>query len=531
MSSTIVEQGEQLIDNMLKVYPEKVAKNRRKHFVVKDCSTESQHIEANAKVIPGIASNRGCAFAGAKGVVFGPIKDMVHIVHGPIGCAYYTWGTRRNFGKADEGEDDYMEYCVSTNMQETDIVFGGESKLKKAIDDVVKIFDPKAIGVFATCPVGLIGDDIDAVAQDAEAEHGIKVMAARCEGYRGVSQSAGHHIASNIIMEHLVGTEDLEDPTPFDINIFGEYNIGGDLWELQPLLENIGYRIVCTMTGDASFHDIAKAHKAKLSILMCHRSINYTNRMMEQKYGVPWLKVNYIGTKQTAKSLRKMAKYFDDSEVTRKTEEIIEDEMAKIAPELEYYRNKLKGKTAFVYAGGSRSHHYTNLFEDLGMNVVMAGYQFAHGDDYEGRDILSSIKKKATSAMLEDIKYEMDENVEPPISTERMAELKEQIGLMSYDGMMPEMKEGTIIVDDLNHHETEFLLNELKPDIYCSGIKDKYWAQKKGIPSRQIHSYDYSGRYTGFSGVINFARDIDMAIHSPTWRFITPPWKAGTIAQ
>ena len=526
MSSTIVEQGEQIIDNMLKVYPEKVAKNRRKHFVVKDCSIESQHIEANAKVIPGITSNRGCAFAGAKGVVLGPIKDMVHIVHGPIGCAYYTWGTRRNFAKSDENEDNYMEYCVSTDIKETDIVFGGEVKLKKAIDDVVKIFNPKAINIFATCPVGLIGDDIESVAQETEKEYGIKVMAARCEGYRGVSQSAGHHIANNLMMENLVGTEELEDPTPFDINIFGEYNIGGDLWEIQPLFEDIGYRIVCTMTGNASFHDIAKAHKAKLSILLCHRSINYTNRMMEQKYGVPWLKVNYIGTKQTAKSLRKMAKYFDDPEITRKTEEIIEQEMAKIAPQLEYYRKKLQGKTAFVYAGGSRSHHYTNLFEDMGMNVVMAGYQFAHRDDYEGRDIIPSIKKKATSSILEDIKYEMDESAEPPISPERMAELKEQIGLMDYKGMMPEMRDGTIVVDDLNHHETEFLLNELKPDIYCSGIKDKYWAQKKGIPSRQIHSYDYSGRYTGFSGVLNFARDIDMAIHSPTWRFIIPPWKA-----
>ena len=116
--------------------------------------------------------------------------------------------------------------------------------------------------------------------------------------------------------------------------------------------------------------------------------------------------------------------------------------------------------------------------------------------------------------------------MEPPISPERMAELKEQIGLMDYNGMMPELKEGTIVVDELNHHETEFLLTELKPDIYCSGIKDKYWAQKKGIPSRQIHSYDYSGRYTGFTGVLNFARDMDMAIHSPTWKFITPPWKA-----
>lgn len=523
--SSDIEIGENLVDNMLKVYPEKVAKNRRKHIVVRDCSVD-QHIEANAKVIPGIATNRGCAFAGSKGVVFGPIKDMVHIIHGPIGCAYYTWGTRRNFAKAEEGQDNFSQYTVCTDMIETDVVFGGEKKLKKAIDEVVELFHPKGIGVFATCPVGLIGDDIEAVSREAEKEHGIKVIPTRCEGYRGVSQSAGHHIASNALMEHLIGTEDLEDPTPFDINIFGEYNIGGDLWEVKPLFEKIGYRIVSSFTGDGSFHNIAKAHKAKLSILMCHRSINYTNRMMEEKFGVPWLKVNYVGINATAKGLRKMAKYFDDPELTRRTEEVIKEEMEKIAPEVERYKKRLSGKTIFMYVGGSRSHHYANLCEDFGMNVKMVGYQFAHRDDYEGRHILKDSKKKATSSILEDIHYEMDENVVPPISKERVEELKETIGLMDYEGMMPEIKDGSLIIDDMNHHETEFLLNEIKPDVFGSGIKDKYLAQKMGIPSRQMHSYDYSGRYTGFSGALNFARDMDMAISSPTWNYINPPWKA-----
>ncbi len=93
---------QQLVENMMKALPEKAARNRRKHIVVRDCSTE-QHIEADDKVIPGILTNRGCAFAGTKGVVFGPIKDMVHIVHGPIGCAFFTWGTRRKLCKGRRG--------------------------------------------------------------------------------------------------------------------------------------------------------------------------------------------------------------------------------------------------------------------------------------------------------------------------------------------------------------------------------------------------------------------------------------------
>ena len=159
------------------------------------------------------------------------------------------------------------------------------------------------------------------------------------------------------------------------------------------------------------------------------------------------------------------------------------------------------------------------------MKVIVAGYQFAHRDDYEGRKIIPQIHENALSSILEDVHYEREENIKPAVSPERIEELKKKIGLMGYDGLFPDTKDGTVVIDDLNHYETEILLKELKPDIFCSGIKDKYWAQKHGIPSRQIHSYDYSGRYTGFSGVVNFARDIDMALHSPTWKFIRPPWK------
>jgi nitrogenase molybdenum-iron protein alpha chain len=224
-----------------------------------------------------------------------------------------------------------------------------------------------------------------------------------------------------------------------------------------------------------------------------------------------------------------MAEFFDDSGLTRKTEEIIAEEKAKYQADIEKYRKKLQGKSVFIYAGGSRSHHYLNLFEELCMKIVVAGYQFAHRDDYEGRQVIPEIKQGALGSTLEDIHYERDETIKPAVSKERIEELKKKIGLMNYEGLFPEIKDGTIVVDDLNHHETEALVKALKPSLFCSGIKDKYWAQKLGIPSRQIHSYDYSGRYTGFSGVLNFARDIDMALHSPTWRFIRPPWKVEVV--
>ncbi len=521
-----VAESQRIVEELYEDFPKKTAEARKKHLVVKDSCEVEQKIEASTRTVPGILTNRGCAFAGSKGVVFGPVKDILHIIHGPIGCAYFTWGTRRNLMKAEEGQDNFGAYCLSTDVKETDIVFGSEKKLAKAIREAYSIFKPGCISVFATCPIGLIGDDIESVCRKAEEDLKIKVIPVRCEGYRGVSQSAGHHIASNALMEHLVGTEDMEDPGPFAVNVFGEYNIGGDYWVVKDLLERIGYNPISSFTGDASFHEIARAHNAKLNILLCHRSINYTNRMMEEKYGTPWLKVNYLGVKDTIDTLRDMAAFFDDPSLTAKTEEVIAEEMAKIEPTIEMYKERLAGKRVMLLVGGSRAHHIRNMFETLGMEVVVAGYEFAHRDDYEGRRALSDIVHSGRSKILEDIHYERDPDVVSPYDDEEIKKKKETIPrLMDYEGLLPHMRDGQIMIDDYSHQECERLVREMEIDLFCSGIKDKYVFQKMHIPSRQMHSYDYSGPYTGFEGFVNFARDMDMAINSPTWKFVTPPWR------
>ena len=92
-------------------------------------------------------------------------------------------------------------------MQDEDIIFGGEKKLRQAIREAYEIFKPKAISVHATCPVGLIGDDVKSVARELQAELGVDILAFNCEGYKGVSQSAGHHIANNTLFTQLVDSD------------------------------------------------------------------------------------------------------------------------------------------------------------------------------------------------------------------------------------------------------------------------------------------------------------------------------------
>lgn len=517
------------VDTVLDQYEAKVYKNRKKHLVTVDHTLETpQEIAANVRTIPGMLTHRGCCYAGCKGVVLGPVKDALTIVHGPIGCSFYTWGTRRHKAVTEEDGLNLVPYVFSTDMRETDIVFGGEKKLMSAIEEGLELFNPSAVFICSTCPVGLIGDDIHAVAARAEARFGVKCVAFSCEGYKGVSQSAGHHIASNQIIRRVIGETDTPPEGEFSVNILGEYNIGGDSWETERLLHRCGIEVVSVMTGDGSVTDMQRSHMAGLNIVQCHRSINYIAEMMNTQYGIDWIKVNFVGIKATCKSLRAIGQYFADQGLIDRIEAVIADELEELDEDFQYYKSRLEGKTAALYVGGSRSHHYQQLLRDYGMSTVLAGYEFAHRDDYEGHEIRDSIKIDADNKNIENLQVEpVEGKYRVRFSPDKIEELKKDIdGFEYYEGMIKEMDNGTLMVDDLNHFETEEFVKALKPDVFFSGIKDKFVLQKGGIMSRQLHSYDYKGPYAGFKGAINFAHDLVMGLYTPVWSQVVPPWRS-----
>ncbi|ACF13496.1 nitrogenase molybdenum-iron protein alpha chain [Chloroherpeton thalassium ATCC 35110] len=515
-------------EELLKKYPTKVAKKRSKSIVLND-PDQPKEIQANIRTVPGIITQRGCCYAGCKGVVLGPTRDILNIVHGPIGCSYYAWLTRRNQTKPETAEEaNYVPYCFSTDMQEDHVVFGGEKKLTKAIEEAYEIFKPKAIAIHSTCPVGLIGDDVHAVARAMTAKlEDCNVFGFSCEGYKGVSQSAGHHIANNGLFKHVVGKDNTVREGKFRINLLGEYNIGGDSFELERLFEECGITLVSTYSGNSTYLDLMNSHMVDLNLVMCHRSINYIGEMMETKYGVPWLKVNFIGAESTAKSLRKMAEYFGDEELKAKVEEVCERELAKTTAALAASKPKTEGKLAMLFVGGSRAHHYQELFKELGMKTIAAGYEFAHRDDYEGREIIPNIKIDADSKNIEELKIKPDEELYKPRKTaEEIEALKAKgVELGEYKGMMPDMAEHTFVIDDISQYESEKLIEIYKPDVFCAGVKEKYVIQKMGIPLKQLHSYDYGGPYAGFEGAINFYKDIERMVSSRIWKLIDAPWE------
>ncbi|MDQ1295001.1 MAG: nitrogenase molybdenum-iron protein alpha chain [Actinomycetota bacterium] len=519
---------EALVEKMLQAYPSKVARRRRQHLKANDPESPPP-IQANSRTVPGIITQRGCCYAGCKGVVLGPVPDIVHLVHGPVGCSYYSWLTRRNQNRPAEGIANYGAYCFTTDLTEEEIIFGGEKKLAAAIREAYELFHPRAIAVFSTCPVGLIGDDVHAVARAMRKELDVNVFGFSCEGYKGVSQSAGHHIANNGLFTHVVGTEEPEGPYtghPFRINVLGEYNIGGDAFVIDDLLERCGIELVATFSGNTNYGELAQAHTADLNVVMCHRSINYMAEMMEEKYGIPWLKINFLGAEATAKSLRRIAHFFGDADLIARVEAVIAQETAMIAAEREEIRSRCEGKLVMLYVGGSRAHHYQQLFADIGMPAVSAGYEFAHRDDYEGREVIGSIRVDADTRNIEELTVEPDPVRHQPRRTSQELAALHAKGLTThdYDGMMRDMASGALIIDDISHHELQTLIEAYSPALVCSGIKDKYVVEKMGVPCKQLHNYDYGGPYAGFSGALTFYREIDRMLDLQVYRYVRPPW-------
>jgi nitrogenase molybdenum-iron protein alpha chain len=393
-------------------------------------------------------------------VVGGPVKDVIQLTHGPIGCAFFSWGYRPHVADSDF----HMKYTFVSDMGETNIVFGGEKKLLQCIIEAAEEFpDAKGVFIYNTCATALIGDDGRDVAKEAQEIIGKPVVFFECEGFKGVSQSAGHHVGNETIFKDLVGSVEPEGDFSNSINIIGDYNIKNDMRTFEPLFEALGVNIVTRFTGNVSVDEIKIMHKAALNVVHCQRSATYIADMMQDKFNTPYINVTLFGKESMTKAIRDVAAYFG---LEDKAEEVIEQELAKIQPYIDYYRQRLEGKKVFIYQGAPRAWHWIELMRELGMETIAAATTFGHHDDYEK--------------------------------------------------IFERIQDGGLVIDNPNVREIEEILTVHKPDLFISGNKEKYLAYKMNVPFVNGHTYD-TGPYAGFSGMINFARDIDRAVHSPVW--------------
>ena len=435
-------------------------------------------LKCDTDSIAGCVSQRACVYCGAR-VVLNPVTDAIHLVHGPIGCSSYTWDIR---GSLSSGSELYRNsFC--TDLQEKDVIFGGEKKLAAAIDELAAKYRSKLVFVYSTCIVGVIGDDLQSVCRQAADRHGITVIPVESSGFIG-NKSAGYRAACDALLQ-LIDTSPDAGKIPLSVNYLGDFNLAGEAWIIRGYLEEIGVTVNTVFTGDSSHDSLRRTPRAALNIIQCAGSMHYLAGRLEERYQIPSLPVSFLGLDDTADSLRKIARYFGDDVMLRRTEESILRETLRVSPALDNYRQLLQGKKAAIYVGGGfKAISLIKQFRELGIEVVMVGTQTGRPEEYDA------------------------------------------IGQL--------VQEGTVILDDANPAELERFMKEQDADLLVGGVKERPLAYKLGRAFID-HNHDRKHPLSGYTGAVNFAREVYSTVCSPVWQAVKergglPPWMNPTSA-
>ena len=293
-------------------------------------------ISCEQKSLAGSVSQRACVFCGSRVVLY-PIADALHLVHGPIGCASYTWDIRGTLSSGPE----LHRMSFSTDLSETDIIFGGEKKLEQALFELIEAYEPKVVFVYCTCIVGIIGDDVDAVCKKVAATVGIPVLPVHSEGFKGTKKD-GYKAAYDALFTLIDQNKSPRKKIPLIINILGEFNIGGETWIIKAYYKRMGIETVAVMTGDGRVKDIQSAQSACLNVVQCSGSLTHLAKEMEEVYGIPYIRVSYFGIEDTSNALYDVAFFFDSyPDVMDNTTRLVQEEVSAIIPELEAIKQDL----------------------------------------------------------------------------------------------------------------------------------------------------------------------------------------------
>lgn len=437
-----------------------ILKERSNQILTK--GKDFHELACNRASLAGSVSQRACVFCGSRVVLY-PIADALHLIHGPVGCAAYTWDIR---GALSSGPQIHR-LSFSTDLKEQQVIFGGEQTLYNALTELISHYKPKAAFVYSTCIVGLIGDDVEEICKKATKKTGIDVIPVQAPGFAGTKKD-GYKVACDALMK-IIGTKGDEKTIRGSINIIGDFNLAGELYLLRGYYEKMGVKIIATITGDGRVDDIRQSHKAALNIVQCSGSMSNLAKQMKDKYNIPFLRVSYFGIEDMSTALYDVARFFNDNSMMNKAIGLVQKEAGELLPKLEFYKKALKNKKAAIYVGGAfKAISLIKALRMIGVQTVIVGSQTGNEDDYKVMKEISD--------------------------------------------------DGTILIDDTNPLELTHFIKEKEADIFIGGVKERPIAYKLGIGFCD-HNHERKLALAGYEGMLNFAKEIYATAMSPVFQF------------
>ncbi len=307
-----------------------------------------------------------------------PIADAAHLVHGPSGCVGSFLAGSNNTAMLNN-------IRFTTDMEESDIIFGGAKKLYKAILEVYRRYNPAAIFVYSTCVSAMIGDDINGATHDAAEKLGIPVIPVDSPGFVG-NKNSGIRLAGDVLLQHVIGTAEPEFTTDYDINLIS-HNSDDSSVEIESLLEKIGIRVLAKITGNSQYKEIRTAHRAKLNVLISSKPLLKLAKQMSKRYGITYIQESLYSIEEINNCLRNIAAKLDDTQLKERTEKLIAEQNNNLNYQLDLYRSQFKDKQIIIDVTSNNSS-IISIAKYLNLDIIPIAKQLSSEDKVKIRQLL-----------------------------------------------------------------------------------------------------------------------------------------------
>ncbi len=132
-------------------------------------------------------------------IPFKGIESSMVIIHGSQGCATYM---RRHMAEHFNEPID----AASSSITEQGTIYGGEASLKRGLENLLKLYNPRVVGILSTCLAETIGEDTARTAAAFQKEKGedlkARLITVPTPGYGG-SHTEGYFQALTSVVKQL----------------------------------------------------------------------------------------------------------------------------------------------------------------------------------------------------------------------------------------------------------------------------------------------------------------------------------------
>ncbi|BAZ12024.1 nitrogenase MoFe cofactor biosynthesis protein NifE [Calothrix sp. NIES-4071] len=362
-----------------------------------------------------VQNQQDCAFDGAFWALVN-ITDAAHLIHGPTGCA-------GSFSSGSDNTAMLNKIRFTTDMEESDIIFGGAKKLYKAILEVHRRYNPAAIFVYSTCVSAMIGDDVNGATHDATEKLGIPVIPVDSPGFIG-NKNSGIRLAGDVLIQHVIGTAEPGFTTDYDINLISDNSLSGTV-ELELLLEKIGIRVLAKITYNSQFNEIRYAHRAKLNVIISSKPLLKMAKQMEKRFGISYIQESLYSIEEINNCLRNIAAKLNNAELKQKTEKLIAERNKNLNSQLDLYRSQFKDKRIVIDVANC-NFSFISIAKDLNVDIIPIAKQLNSEDKVKiqkllNKDVIFLQPENETNQIIDTIKGWAADMLVAPISYQHIA--------------------------------------------------------------------------------------------------------------